>query len=137
MKKILFFTSLSLLFLLLSVIGNAQIYSSSLHPDSDWGIKAGGNFQQLSASPFVPAYNTGYVAGLYVAKHWNKVALRVEALVSNAHYTTEKSATYGLFYEKGYDTVHKGDFNIPADALQGLIGPHTKLNREALHWNQG
>jgi hypothetical protein len=90
---------------------NAQVYASSLHPDSDFGIKGGVNYQAIMGSAFKPAYNAGYVAGIYGAKHWDKVGLRIEVLASSAHYTTEKAPTSSLFYEKGMDTVKKGDFN--------------------------
>ena len=121
MKKILLSTALLLSGLLFTLSGNAQIYSSSLHPESDFGIKAGANFQQIAGSPFVPAYNTGFVAGLYGAKHWDKVGLRIEVLVSNAQMNTEHPVSYGMFHEKGSDSTSKGDFKAMYVSIPVLL----------------
>jgi len=94
-----------------STKGNAQIYAETLHPDADFGIKVGANFQQIVGSPFIPAYNTGFAGGLFWGKNWDKIGFHIEALVNNGSYNTEHPVSYGLFHEKGTDSTNKGKFS--------------------------
>ena len=111
-RALLSLITLSALFLSVSL--HAQIYMTSAVSNTDFGIKAGGNFQNISGAVFNSSYSPGYVAGLYVGKRWKKVALHLEALASSGSYTTLKPAVAPLSegqIKQLKDTTSKGDFS--------------------------
>ncbi|MBC7553983.1 MAG: outer membrane beta-barrel protein [Taibaiella sp.] len=123
MKKKLLLTLLSGSFLISNSYGIAKwgIDLTNKRFNTDFGVKAGGNFQQINAYPFTPAFNPGYIAGAYIEHRWNVLGLKLEATVSSAKYVTEFAAArkyYVLDKVTTTDTVSKADLstmsiNIP------------------------
>ena len=68
---------------------------------SDFGIKAGGNFQEMGTSPFTQQFTPGIVGGIYFRRFYRVTAFKIEALASSAHYESSQPA--------GYYTVHASD----------------------------
>ena len=83
--------------------------------NTEVGIKAGGNFQQINAFYFDQSYRPGYIGGLYLEHRWNILGLRLEATASSARYVSERPAAkrYAMPYEVfSADTVGKSDLNL-------------------------
>ena len=119
-----FSTAAAAALLLVSVSAHAQIPQWKIDRErqvySEFGIKLGGNFQQMNGYPFVPAYNPGGIAGVYVSKHGKTYGIKLEATVSTGAYKTADAASHSFVptKDKPSDTVSKGDFttlsvNVP------------------------
>jgi hypothetical protein len=95
MKHTLLFAALSAA-LLFSNSAEAQIPGVSkvtkMLPKVDLGIKAGGNFQDLSKnSTFKNSYAGGFVGGIFFGVTKNKIGVQAEALVKTVKYTVSIS----------------------------------------------
>lgn len=95
---------------------NSSVYN-------EWGIMAGGNFQELAAFPFVRSYSPGAVAGAYIKKRIGLFAVQAGLNVTSAHYETELPLNhkYQLTGNTFKDTDKKGIFdalyvNVPVIA---------------------
>ncbi len=75
---------------------------------SDFGVKAGVNFQELATSPFAPKLTAGIVGGLYFRRYWRVTGVKIEALASSAHYVSKEPAAY--YASSAKDTVSKSEF---------------------------
>jgi hypothetical protein len=111
--------TLSTLFcLLFGHLLTAQVKVSDLQGDckiyNEWGISAGGNFQQLIAFPFARAYNPGAVAGAYVSKRKKMFGLQAALTVSSGHFETEfpLAHSYQLSNAVYADKTSKGVFDV-------------------------
>jgi len=111
-------------FLLISATANAQLPQWKIDQQrqvySEFGLKFGGNFQQMNGYPFVQAYNPGGILGVYVSKHGKTYGIKLEATLSTAQYKTMDAASHQFVAssDKPKDTVSKGDFttasiNVP------------------------
>ena len=91
MTSTLRFRSLSIMstLLLFAVTAHAQIPISDIEKAmpsfADWGIKAGGNFQQISGFPFKQSYDPTGLAGAFISIHGKSLGLKLEATASMAH----------------------------------------------------
>lgn len=79
-----------------------------VHGVSDFGIKLGGNFQEIGTSPFTSQFNPGIVGGLYFRRFYRVTAIEIEALASSAHYISSQPA--GYFTTHASDSVTKSEF---------------------------
>lgn len=81
---------------------------------SEFGVKAGGNFQQFAGYPFSPDYNTGFMAGLFLERCWNVFGLRAEVTGTTGHVLSEFPASrhYTLSHDVATDTSSKIDLNM-------------------------
>src|SRR5579871_1023130 len=73
-------------------------------PKVDFGVKLGGNFNQLDGSSFKSAYQPGFVTGLFLGLRKGKWGGRIEGLLSSAKYTYSYTATQdGTFKNLYFD----------------------------------
>ena len=103
--------------ILISNTSEAQLRAGDVRAQSgdfsEWGIKAGSDFQLLSSFPFSQSLSTGVLAGAYASSHGETYGIRCEVTISSAHYTTEFAASHAFELTKTVpsDTVTKGDLN--------------------------
>ena len=97
----------------LSILFSVQVTGQSLPDESfvkdttapkpEIGFKLGANFQSITTSDWVQAYNAGFLGGFFVGLHKNKIGVRAEILASTAHYQSAIAI----------DSVgNKGNFNL-------------------------
>ena len=94
---------------------------------SDLGIKLGGDMQQMQHSPFGGQLSPGIIGGIYLRRFWRITALKVEALVNSAKYTsTQPAAEYATNHPS--DSTAKSIFKsvyLSIPALAELKVYHT------------
>jgi hypothetical protein len=81
---------------------------------AEWGVKAGGNMQQITAYPFKAGYTPGAVVGAYVSRHGNIWGVRAEATASTTNFKSEMPAIkrYVLDTKHYADSLSVADFDL-------------------------
>jgi hypothetical protein len=74
---------------------------------NEWGTILGGNFQQLSASPFVAKYSTGLTAGFYFRHNTRYSSVELGLTSASARFTAEAT---DQFERQDLDVAF---FNVP------------------------
>jgi len=62
------------------------IMKDTTSPKPEIGIKLGANFQSITSTDWIQAYNPGIAGGFFAGFHKNKVGIRAEILASTSHY---------------------------------------------------
>ena len=120
MKRTSFISGIILFVVFAFGSAKAQVIVDDANFKKEFGLKFGINYQYVDGSPWTPKLSPGFMGGFY--KNWvkEKTGFRIEALLSQAQYSTIYAASYFPpdgkrpigSYTADWDTVHKGDFNV-------------------------
>lgn len=95
----------------------AQVYPEDLLKYSknyfEMGVKAGADFQQISAYPLAPDYKAGGTGGVYVKRRVGYFGIQAELTASTAKYTTQFPVAHNFVLSNTHyeDSATKGVFN--------------------------
>jgi hypothetical protein len=107
---------LTLMCLCLPAMMYAQIGLSSVSPvDIDLGVKVGANFAKLDGETWQTGYKAGFMGGIYGAVKVKKIGGQIEALLSQANYTTTSGKfynVYGPLFKNAADSAKEGHINV-------------------------